>query len=144
MTTSSMPGYSPLPEEETHADYIARTHTLAAQQRRLAAVEAGGQPSSQVEYPWRAALRTGVQATVAALGVLAVVVPTVLVPWLEENSLGLDPALVASLLGVCAAFVSVATLVSRVMALPAVDAWVRTYLRGAAPSPTERPQPEQG
>lgn len=110
-------------------------YTPAVESRREAAIEAGGAPSSQVEHPWRASARTAVQALVAALSVLAIVVPTVIQPWLEANALGLDSGVVASLLGVCAGFSALAGLVARLMAVPAVNAFVYQYLGWLAPAP---------
>lgn len=74
---------------------------------------------TQVRHPWRATFRTVVAATLAALTLLPVAAATA----------GLDavPA-VAQVLAVTGA-------ITRVLALPGVDAWLRTYVPWLAAAP---------
>lgn len=75
--------------------------------------------ATQTKYPWRATLRTVFAAGVALLSLLPVVALTA----------GIDtvPA-VAQVLAVIAA-------VTRVLAIPGVDGWLRKYLPWLATSP---------
>lgn len=75
--------------------------------------------STQTRHPWRASLRTAVAATIAAMAVIPQVV----------EAAGVETV------GWVAALVAVCTAVTRVMALPAVDAWLRQYLPWLAPDP---------
>lgn len=75
---------------------------------------------TQTRHPWRATARTVAAATIGALSLL----PTVAV------TAGIDtvPAVAQA--------VTVAAAVTRVLALPAVDAWLRTYVPWLAAAPT--------
>ena len=77
--------------------------------------------TTQTAYPWRATLRTVFQALVG----LAVAWPVIV------EAIGLDTtwAWVSGSLAVAAA-------VTRVMALPAVDAWLSRFLPWLAAAPT--------
>lgn len=74
---------------------------------------------TQTRHPWRATLRTVAAGAIGALSLL----PTVAVVG------GIDdvPAVAQA--------VTVAAAVTRVLALPAVDGWLRTYLPWLAASP---------
>lgn len=81
--------------------------------------------STQQRYPWRAALRTAVQVLVAlpaGLLVLATVLDIVAQDAVASYLPGPWVAWLVAASGVCAA---VAGALSRVMAVPAVDAWLR-------------------
>jgi len=67
---------------------------------------------TQTRYPWRATLRTVAAAAVGALSLIPVVVATA--------GLSTVPAV--------AQVVAVAGAITRVLAVPAVDAWLHTYL----------------
>lgn len=76
-------------------------------------------PTTQTRHPWRATARTVVAAGLGALSLL----PTVAV------AAGVDTVpLVAQAVAVSAA-------VTRVMALPGVDAWLRSYVPWLASAP---------
>lgn len=78
---------------------------------------------TQVLHPWRATLRTTVQATVALLPVLPAAVVTAGVdslPWVIS-------------------VVAVAAAVTRVMQLPAVHDWISDYIPWLAPQPKASP-----
>lgn len=79
------------------------------------------QTPTQTRHPWRATLRTAVAATVA----LATLAPEIAVTAHVDTV----PALV-QVVGVCSA-------VTRVLALPRVDAWLRRYAPWLAASPTQ-------
>jgi len=106
----------------------------AVQARREAAIGAGGAPSSQVEYPWRSAIRTGVWVLVAFAPIWPLMQPA-----FEEAVHGLNlPGPVAAWCFAAMGTVSViSTLVTRLAALPEVDGFVRRFLPWLAPSPGE-------
>jgi hypothetical protein len=72
----------------------------------------------------RRTIRTAVQATISAASVLLVAVPVILAVAEEHLSAGRF----AALAGVAAAVTGFATVLTRVMALPAVTGWIDTYL----------------
>ncbi|WP_239163682.1 hypothetical protein [Paractinoplanes rishiriensis] len=72
----------------------------------------------------RRTIRTAVQAAVSAAGVLLVALPIVMAT-VEEH---LPAERYAALAGVAAAITAGATLVTRIMALPAVIGFIDTYL----------------
>lgn len=75
-------------------------------------------PPTQVQHPWRATLRTAVTAGIA------------LIPLLPDiaNAAGI------SMIPTVASVLAVAAALQRVITLPAVDAWLTTYLHlGATP-----------
>lgn len=75
--------------------------------------------TTQIRHPWRATARTLFAASVGALSLL----PTVAI------AAGVDTVpLVAQAVGVASA-------VTRVLALPGVDAWLRTYAPFLASAP---------
>lgn len=78
---------------------------------------------TQTRYPWRATLRTVLAALVGALSLL----PTIAV------TAGIDtvPAVAQA--------VVVAGAITRVLANPAVDAWLRRYLPWLAAAPEQPP-----
>lgn len=85
--------------------------------------------ATQVAYPWRATARTAVAAAVAALPLVVVVLT--------------DLHLHATVWG--GWLIGATTGVTRVMALPAVDGWIRRWVPWLAPQPvgppdTHRPQ----
>jgi hypothetical protein len=75
--------------------------------------------ATQVRHPWRATLRTAVAAGVALLSLL----PTIAI----VGHLGAVPGV--------AQVLTVAGGVTRVLAIPAVDLWVRRYAPWLAPQP---------
>ena len=72
----------------------------------------------------RRSIRTAVQAAVSAAGVLLVVIPVVMAT-VREN---LSAEHYAALTGAAAAITAGATLLTRIMALPAVTDFIDTYL----------------
>ena len=85
---------------------------------------------SQVVFPWKAAFRTGIQAFIAAAGILTAIAPE-LQAFVNQFWPG-SP--VAVWIGTAAVFVAAAaTLITRVMAIPAVDALLTQIGLGAHP-----------
>jgi hypothetical protein len=93
-------------------------------------VEINPTDPSQVSYPWRAALRTGVQTFVAALLALTAVAPLV-IDFIESTWPG-SP--VVAWVTVGAAFAgALSVLITRVMALEAVNRLFTRMGIGATP-----------
>lgn len=86
---------------------------------------------TQVAHPWRASLRSGVQAVVGALVTFAALWP-LLEPILGETiSHFIDPAQVA---GVTLSVGVIATAITRIMAIPAVNKALTKIKLGASPN----------
>ncbi|ROO51474.1 hypothetical protein EDC02_6352 [Micromonospora sp. Llam0] len=81
--------------------------------------------TTQSRHPWRATLRTAVAATIAALP---------LIP-LAASEAGIDT--VPAVAGV----VAVTGAITRVMAIPGVDAWLRAYAPWLASAPRHEVPP---
>ena len=77
------------------------------------------QPPTQTQHPWRATVRTVVAAVLALLPVLPGIV--------SYLGLGSVP--------VVAAVLAVAAAVTRVLAMPAVDTWLRQFVPWLAAQP---------
>lgn len=85
--------------------------------------------STQERFPWRAAVRTGLQVAAGIVLVALVAIPLALEvfgPWLS-------PAVAGWLAGAAALLTAVATFVSRLMAAAPVIAFVERWLPWAAP-----------
>jgi len=89
--------------------------------------------ATQVEHPWRTALRTAVQVGIPALLGLGVVVPEVISIVLEEFGESMPAAVRIWLLGAGALITSAAAVLTRIMAIPAVDAFLTRWGVGANP-----------
>lgn len=79
---------------------------------------------TQVDAPWTASLRTGLQALVGAVITLGLLVPEVIEIVLDEAGQSMPETLRGWLLAAAAATAGVAAVVTRVMALPRVEAWL--------------------
>lgn len=114
------------PMDETEAAYEERM------QRERARHAAAPTPSSQVEYPWRAAARTGVQVIVS----LALLWPLVQ-PAVDEllAALALPGPVAAWVAGAITVVGAVSTFIARLSALPAVDTFVQRFMPWLAPTP---------
>ena len=91
---------------------------------------------TQVKYPWRAALRTVLAYVVAA----GIVVPAV---WsIAQDTLAgyLSPEVVTAAAWTVGLIVAVSAFVTRVIAIPAVNAWLTRLGVGATPAP-DAPKP---
>ena len=85
---------------------------------------------SQVSYPWRAAVRTGVQTLLGALAVLVTVAPLV-TDFIDQFWPGSPVA--AWIVGATALSGGVATLITRIMALESVNRLLTRLGLGATP-----------
>lgn len=85
---------------------------------------------TQTVFPWKAALRTGVQVLLSASVLLALIAPLVS-EFIEQFWPG--SPVVASLAGAVVFVSALAALVSRIMAIPAVNELLTKFGLGAAP-----------
>ena len=90
--------------------------------------------TTQQRYPWRAVART---ALAVLIGV-GLVVPLAVTIILEQFDVYLPPAAQAWLVGASAFTVAVSGAVTRIIAIPAVDAWLKRL--GLSSSPTPAPE----
>lgn len=91
---------------------------------------------TQVKYPWRAALRTVLAYLVAA----GIVVPAV---WsIAQDTLAgyLSPEVITAAAWTVGLIVAVSAFVTRVIAIPKVNAWLTKLGVGATPAP-DAPKP---
>ena len=88
---------------------------------------------TQSQYPWKATLRTIVQVGIPALITLVGVLPLIIQAVLDELGEQLPPGVRLWLLGAAALLTSVAAALARVMAIPAVNAWLTRLGLGATP-----------
>lgn len=94
---------------------------------------------TQVKRPWRATLRTAVATAVVVVPLLALIVPQAVQVILDESGDALPDHFRTFLLGVSAVVVTGAAIVTRIMALPAVEVLLRRYLPKLAAEPTAKP-----
>lgn len=90
---------------------------------RRAAQQPTAAPSTQSKHPWRATLRTAVAGAVA------------LVPVASEVAAGLHPDSGTAVGAIVVQLLAYLGLATRLMAMPAVETWLRTYVPALAPSP---------
>jgi hypothetical protein len=92
--------------------------------------------TTQQRYPGRASWRTAIQAALGVLLTAGVVVPIVVTILNEQLGKWLPDAWEAWLVGAAAFVAALSAGVARVMAIPAVDAWLaRVGLSSAPPKP---------
>lgn len=91
-----------------------------------------GKHATQTQYPWRATARTVFQAFVG----LCAMAPLIYAAWTQQ-----DPAAAT---GAAGGFLAVTGGVSRVMALPVVEAWLKSYLPWLAAEPAAPAAPTAG
>lgn len=92
--------------------------------------------ASQTEHPWRATLRTFVQALIPSLAGFVLVVPAIVSVVVDEFARAevvLPGWAYTGLVGLSVACALVAAIVARIMAIPGVEASLRTVGLGAAP-----------
>ncbi|MGN7703529.1 hypothetical protein [Cellulosimicrobium sp. 22601] len=90
--------------------------------------------SSQQEYPRRASWRTAAQTVISVVLVLGIVAPLVAAILSDELGGYLPDAWLAWVVGAAAVLAAVAAALARIMAIPAVDAWLRHL--GLSSTPT--------
>lgn len=88
------------------------------------------QTPTQVEHPWRAALRTGTQTTLAALAVAVIAIP-ILNDFIQQ--FWPDSPVVAWLAGAVLFAGGISTLITRLMAIPALNELLTRIGLGPAP-----------
>ncbi|MFD6094518.1 hypothetical protein ACFWGN_20595 [Oerskovia sp. NPDC060338] len=81
--------------------------------------------STQQAYPVRASRRTAVQNALSVILVVGVVAPIIAAILHEELSGYLPEAWLAWVVGAAAVLAAVSAALARIMAIPAVDAWLR-------------------
>lgn len=95
---------------------------------------------TQVRFPWRAALRTFLQFFVA----LVLILPTALAIFTEVMDRYIPPDVMALIAYIVGGIVAMATVATRLMAIPQVNEWLTTALNiGAAPKPEPEYVPER-
>lgn len=92
------------------------------------------QPTQQA-YPARASWRTAVQNALSVILVLGIVAPIVAAILHEELSGYLPDRWLAWVVGAAAVLAAVSAALARIMAIPAVDAWLRHLGLSSTPQP---------
>jgi hypothetical protein len=82
---------------------------------------------TQVRRPWRATVRTIIQVGIPAVLALGLVVPEVVRIILEETGDAMPDQLRVILLGISAAVVATAAILTRIMAIPQVEDFLRRH-----------------
>ena len=88
---------------------------------------------TQVRYPLRATLRTVVQVGIPVVLGIGLELPQVVQIILEEAGESMPPRLRVWLLGASALVTALAAVITRIMAIPAVDYWLRRVGLSAQP-----------
>lgn len=92
-------------------------------------------PSGEIWFKTQRVLRTAVQVIVTGAGILAIAV--IVAPQILDALAAVLPGpVVAWIAGVIASAAAVSAALSRVMAIPAVDAWLTRLGLGSAPRST--------
>ena len=89
--------------------------------------------TTQTAHPWQASLRTAVQVGIPALITLVGVLPVIIQIILDELGEVMPDGVRVWLLGAAVVLTAVATAIARIMAVPAVNAWLTSIGLGAAP-----------
>ena len=89
---------------------------------------------TQQSHPWRATLRTAVQVGIPTLLTLCLVLPLVVQIILDELGEALPAGVRAWLLAAAALITAIASVIARIMAIPAVDAWLDRLRLSSAPA----------
>lgn len=89
--------------------------------------------ATQTAYPWKASLRTLVQVGIPAFVTLVGVVPLIIQIILEEVGEQMPDGLRLWLVGAATLLTAVATALARIMAIPAVNAFLTRWGLGATP-----------
>lgn len=89
--------------------------------------------TTQTDYPWKATLRTLVQVGIPAFVTLVGILPLIIQIILEELGEQMPDGLRLWLVGVAALLTAVATALARIMAIPAVNAFLTRWGLGATP-----------
>jgi len=90
-------------------------------------------PSTQAANPGRATLRTAVQTGIGAFVGLLVILPLAIQSVLDDYGEQFPDSLRLWLAGLAAIITAWSAIITRVMAVPGVIEWTRTYLPWLAP-----------
>ena len=112
---------------ETQGEWQTRNERISAE--REAAARAELTSSTQKEFPWRAAIRTGVQVAVALIAVLLVAIPLLI----DTVGVYLPDAWIVWLLGFSGVLTALSTFLARLMAAEPVLDFVARYLPFLSP-----------
>lgn len=91
--------------------------------------------STQNAYPGRTALRTAAQSFLSTVTVLGVVVPTVAAIVDDELGDWIPEAWIVWFLSASGVVAALTATMARIMAIPAVDAWLRSIGLSSSPAP---------
>lgn len=89
--------------------------------------------TTQTEHPWKATLRTVIQVGIPAFLTLCLVIPQIVDAVLEGFGESLPPEFTAWMLGAAGVVTAAAGVLTRIMAIPAVNAWLTALGLGATP-----------
>jgi len=89
--------------------------------------------ATQVQHPWKAAIRTFVQVAIPAVIALGIVVPQIVDIILEQFGEQLPPQFTGVMLAVSVGVAGVSAVVARIMALPLVNEFLTGIGLGATP-----------
>jgi len=90
-------------------------------------------PSTQAENPGRATIRTAVQVGIPAFVALLVIAPQIIQEVVDGFGQHLPDGLRLWLGGLAVAITALSATLTRIMAIPGVIEWTRTYLPFLAP-----------
>lgn len=96
-------------------------------------------PATQSVHPARATFRTFLAVVLpAVLGILVLLplVAPVLVQWASDNSSILPPEVTAALVAFATWVAAISSLITRLLAVPGVEAWLRRYVPWLAAAPS--------
>lgn len=101
-------------------------------------------PATQVKRPWHATLRTFLQTAFGGAVTLGLVVPPIVEIVLDEAGQTMPGNLRGYLLGAAGVVAAVSAAATRIMAIPAVEAWLQRKAPAvsAAGTPIVVPAPE--
>ncbi|MBS3177776.1 MULTISPECIES: hypothetical protein [unclassified Pseudoclavibacter] len=125
---------------ETREQRINHDAELAAQQEALEAQRGGtvtGE-ATQSAHPARATFRTALAVILpAALGLLVLLplIAPALVAWAQESGEVVPPEVTAALVGFAAYVAAIASLITRILAVPGVETWLRSHVPWLAAAP---------
>lgn len=89
--------------------------------------------TTQTDYPWKATLRTLVQVGIPAFVTLVGILPLIIQIILDEIGEQMPDGLRLWLVGAATLLTAVATALARIMAIPAVNAFLTRWGLGATP-----------
>lgn len=96
---------------------------------------------TQVEYPWKAAIRTAIQAALPTLAILLA-----LLGYVQEfvETIAPGSSVIAWIVGATAVVAAASALVTKIMTNPLVNSWLTSIGLGAEPKTLTEKSEEQG